>query len=187
MLAFITIGCGGDQREPATAAAAAPTPRALALPSPQEAAKLIEEAPEFGDFQFTYASWSVPLKREALNENTRKTVDELRSAGWLGYDGDGDVVLSAKAQNDRRFLVRPNGTVDIVPLAKKELVSVESVEPAPQDQALVTFMWKWLPNEVGSALKSGLIHQQLNTPHRATAKLMRSGDAWMLLNIETAE
>ena len=185
LLSTLLLAACAETPESTTPAGTA-APQAV-LPSPDEAAKLITDAPEFADFQFTYASWSVPLKKEALNENTRRTVEELRSAGWLGFDGDGNVVLAERAQNDRRFLVRSNGTLDIVPLAKKELITVESVVAAPQGQAAATFTWKWVPNEVGAALKSGLIHQQLNTPHRATARFMRSGDGWMLLILEPAE
>ena len=161
----------------------APPKPALALPTAAEARAIIESSAEFPDFQFTYASWSIPLKKEALNEATTKTVEELRAGGWLGYDGDGNVILAEKARNDKRFLLRPNGSLDVVPLAKKELVAVTSVEPKG-DEAVATFEWKWIPNDVGALLKSGLLPIQYAAPHRARATLMQSDGKWIVQLIE---
>lgn len=178
----LTLGCSREQASPAPAAAAPQKP-AAPLPTSAQAKTIIEGSPEFPDFQFTYASWSVPLKKEALNPATKKTVEELRSGGWLGFDGDGNVVLSQKARNDKRFLVRSNDTLDVVPLAKKELLAVTSVAPKG-DQSTADFDWKWVPNEVGALLKSGLVAQQYAATHHARATLMFADGKWSVLLIE---
>lgn len=184
--ALLLFACSKSP-EPAAADQTKSAEKSAALPTKEQAAKIITEAPEFADFQFTYASWSVPLDKNALNDNTRKTVEELRAAGWLGYDGDGNVVLAKKAEEDRRFLVRSNRTLDIVPLAKKELMSIDSIARRADGNVQVGFTWRWIPNEVGSALRSGLIAEQLAATHRANARLLSTDGAWTLLIIEPVE
>jgi hypothetical protein len=178
----LTLACGGSERVETPPAAAKP---AVALPTAAEAKAIIEQAAEFPDFQFTYASWSVPLKKEALNEATKKTVEELRGGGWLAYDGDGNVILTDKARNDKRFLVRSNDTLDVVPLAKKELLAVTAVEPKGEE-VVAAFEWKWIPNEIGALLKSGLLAQQYAATHHARATLMQSEGKWIVQIIEEA-
>ena len=63
-----------------------------------------------------------------MSAPVRQSVRELADAGWLAVDGAGDVTLTAKSRNDRRFLLRSNGLLDIVPLAKKEMGTVQSVQ-----------------------------------------------------------
>ena len=79
-----------------------------------------------------------------------------------------------KAKEDKRFLVRPNGTLDVVPLAKKELVSIDAVRGERVD-----FTWKWIPNEVGALLKDRFAGDQ-----KATATLLWDGTTWTVLRIE---
>jgi hypothetical protein len=181
LFCLLPIACS----RPEVPAASAPKP-ALQLPTPTEARAIIESSAEFPDFQFTYASWSVPLRKDAQNEATKKTVNELRAGAWLGYDGDGNVILADKARNDKRFLVRPNGTLDVVPLAKKHLVSVTSIEPKGEE-AVATFVWLWEPNEIGALLKSGLLPMQYAAPHRARATLMQSDGKWIVQLIEEVQ
>ena len=49
-------------------------------------------------------------------------------------DTNGDISLTDKSRSDKRFLMRPNGLLDIVPLAKKEMGDVT----AAADEAAVT-------------------------------------------------
>ena len=85
-----------------------------------------------------------------------------------------DVVLTPKARNDKRWLVRANGVVDIVPLARKELIDVTAVHGDKVD-----FTWHWIPNEIGKVLA---LYDQ--SPQRATATLLPMGSNWTVLRIE---
>ena len=185
-VAFSTLLLACGKQENPVVATSTPAHPTIPLPREAEAKDLLAASNELADYQFTYASWSIPLDRAAQNEATKKTAQELRAAGWIGLDGDGNVVLSDKARNDHRFLVRPNRTLDIVPLAKKEVVAVQSVQPKPDGDAIVEFEWKWIPNEIGSVLKSGLIQQQYATFHHARATLMQSEGKWAVEMIEEA-
>jgi hypothetical protein len=107
---------------------------------------------------------------------------QLVAAGWLRRAGDG-LELGAKAKDDKRFLVRPNGTVDIVPLASKELTAVTAVRANPDGTAAAELTWKWIPNEVGKAFERGL-HDRYAAPQNATATLLWDGSAWTVLRVE---
>ena len=102
----------------------------------------------------------------------------LAKAGWIGIDGDGHVVLTEKAKKDRRFLLRPNGFLDIVPLAKKEFIGVEAVHVNPEGQPLVDFRWKWVANEIGALAGDRYSGEQL-----AIATLLWDGSQWSVLRI----
>ncbi|HKO56705.1 MAG TPA: hypothetical protein VJ276_12580, partial [Thermoanaerobaculia bacterium] len=73
---------------------------------------------------------------------------------------------------DKRFLVRQNGTLDVVPLARKELIAVQAVNGDK-----VAFTWRWVPNDVGKALQFD------ETEQRATAELYWDGEKWAVLKI----
>jgi hypothetical protein len=179
LIAFLS-GCGGEKAAPSQPPAAAST----AMPSPTEAKQIIETSPEWSDFQFTYASWSLPLKAASMTDAHRKTAQELRDGGWVSLDGEGNVVLTAKAKGNKRFLVRPNATLDIVPLAKKELTAVSAVTPKSDGNASANVEWRWIPNEIGSSIKSGLLRQQYDADHHAVATLMPVDGKWTVLLIE---
>lgn len=157
--------------EPAKAAAPAP-------PSADEAKTLIATSAEFSEYEFTNAAATLPQQQSAMNEPARQLAADLRKAGWIRFDGSGTVVLADKAKNDPRILVRQNGFIDFVPLAKKELTSVTAVRGADVD-----FDWKWVPNELGSAIRSGAVHDRYAAPQHATATLIRDGTAWSILRI----
>lgn len=176
------IGCGSNEKAAAPAASESAKP-AAPLPDANSARQLIESSAEWSDFQFTYASTSLPLRAKEMNEAHKKTVQELRAAGWLGVDGDGNAILTEKAKSDRRFLVRPNLSVDIVPLAKKEIQSVSAPTKRADGNAEVTIDWRWIPNEVGAALQSGLAKQIFDAPHQAKATLMPVENGWSVLLI----
>jgi hypothetical protein len=153
-------------------------------PTTEAAKQLITDSAAFSDYQFTNASYSLPLKRSRFNEVTSKGAEELRAAGWIRFEGD-DVVLEPKAESDRRWLVRPNGFVDIVPIAKKELTEVSSVTPQADGNLKANLCWQWIPNEVGSAFKSGLVRERIETMHCAIADLQPSDDGgWEVLLVE---
>jgi hypothetical protein len=183
---LLLAACGHESGPPqnATAPASSAPPPSVALPTKDEAAAVIRESAEFGDFQFTFSSFSLPVQRSMMNAPALAGAQELKDAGWIAFDGSGNAVLTAKSKDDRRFLVRPNGFIDIVPLAKKEFGEVASVERTTDGNAAVEFSWRWIPNEVGSAFKSGLIKERFSTDHKARATLMQDGGKWTVLLIE---
>jgi hypothetical protein len=137
-------------------------------PTPTQAKDLIANAPEFGDYQFTNAAVTIPLKRSAMRADQAAIAKALAGGGWIRFDGD-----DVKTKEDKRLLVRPNGTLDVVPLAKKELVSVDAVRGEKVD-----FTWKWIPNEIGALLKDRFAGDQ-----KATATLLWDGTNWTVLRI----
>ncbi len=137
-----------------------------------QAKDLIANAPEFGDYQFTNAAVTIPLKRSSMRADQAAIAKQLAAGGWIRFDGD-----DVKAKQDKRFLVRPNGTLDVVPLAKKELLSVDSVAGDKVD-----FTWKWVPNEVGALLKDRFAGEQ-----KARATLLWDGTNWTVLRIEAVQ
>jgi hypothetical protein len=134
-----------------------------------QAKDLLAGAPEFGDYQFTNAAVTIPLKRSAMRADQAAIANQLAGGGWIRFDGD-----EVKAKEDKRLLVRPNGTLDVVPLAKKELVSVDNVLGDKVD-----FTWRWIPNEVGALLKDRFAGDQ-----KARATLLWDGTNWTVLRIE---
>ncbi len=181
-------GCGGSEsRETATATVATSATSDLALPGPEEAKSLISGSPEFGDYRFTRVSFSLPMKGSMMNDWTHRSAEELAAAGWIRLDEAGDVTLTDRASSDKRFLVRENGFVELVPLASKEMLDVVSVQPAPNDQATVLFDWKWIPNDLGEAFQSGTIRNELDQVHHSKATLMEGATGWEILLIEPAE
>jgi len=176
ILALLAVACGGGESKPPAAAA----PAAKKTPPPPTAADaqtLIASSPEFSEYQFTNASVSMPMKITPVSRDAAK---QLAAAGWLKIDGDA-IALTEKAKSDKRFLARPNDTLDVVPLAKKEITGVTAVRGTDVD-----FTWKWIPNEVGAAFKSGDLHDRYAAQQRATATLLWDGTAWTVLRITPA-
>lgn len=163
--------------EPGKAAAGPP-------PTAEQARELIAGAPDLAEFEFTNAAVSIPVAGSVMNEVTRNQAKELAAAGWIDFDGAGDIMLNDKSRNDKRFLMRPNGILDVVPLARKELGNVTAVRPNPDGTVTVDFDWKWLPNDVGTAFKTGLVADRYAATHQATATLVWNGTAWTLLKID---
>jgi hypothetical protein len=180
---ILLAACGAP--EPArTTSSAAPPPQPAAPPPPSLAVvqPLIADSATFSDYEFTNASVTLPTKG-ALPPYMADDAKQLVAAGWLRRAGDG-LELGAKAKDDKRFLVRPNGTVDIVPLASKELTAVTAVRPNADGTAAADVTWKWIPNEVGKAFAHGALHDRYAAPQNATATLMWDGSAWSVLRIE---
>ena len=185
LLVFMIPACSPteDTAEPTltaeTTTAAAPAP-----PSAAEAKELIESSAAFSDYQFTNAAFSLPLQSSRFNEVTKTAAEELAAAGWLRIEGD-EVVLEEKAKTDPRWLVRPNGFVDIVPIAKKALTDVTAIRPQPDGNLKANLCWTWIPNEVGSAFKSGLVRERFDATHCAIALLQPGEDGtWEVLLVE---
>lgn len=187
VIAVCSAYCGTENRdatETATASAQTSTIPHPPLPTVEEARQLIAASAEFSDYQFTNASWSLPMKRSAMNEVALASAKELVRAGWIRFDGD-NVVLTAKAASDKRWLVRPNGFVDLVPLAKKELTEVAAVQASADGNARANFCWKWIPNEVGASFTSGLLSERFSSMQCASATLQpREGGGWEVLLLE---
>ena len=55
--------------------------------------------------------------------------------------------------------------------------------PQPDGTLFVDFSWRWIPNEVGSAFKSGLVRTRFDTAQNARAHLTPSEGTWQILSI----
>ena len=182
----LLAACGGSDEKPiadqtATTATAPATPPP---PSPQQARDLIANAAEFGEYEFTNASFTTPTAGRMMSEPVRQSVKELAAAGWLAIDGAGDVALTDKSRGDKRFLMRENGLLDIVPLAKKEMGNVTAVRANADKTVTADFTWRWIANEVGASFKTGLLHDRYAAPQDGRATLMWDGSGWVILKIE---
>lgn len=169
LLVVLFLAACAKQEAPAPAPA---PPKAPALTVAQ-AKELLANAPELGEYQFTNAAVTLPMKQSQMNAPAQELAKSLRASGWIAFSGDA-VVLTDKAKNDKRFLPRPNGYTDIVPIAKKEFGDVTNVSG---DTA--TFTWHWVQNDIGNA-----IHKPDEAVQHATAKLMWDGKAWSVLSIQ---
>ena len=176
VFALISLACGSPT--PSITIKEAPAPPAPPPPSIEQATTIITSAPELSDYQFTRAAYSLPMKRSAMNEPARAAAAVLRKAGWISFSSD-QVVLTEKAANDKRFIVRQNDVIDLVPLAKKEFIGVTAVRSSAAAEPLIDFEWKWIPNEIGV-----LFPNRYDGTQRATATLLRDGSAWVVLRIE---
>lgn len=182
----LMIACGGEHPSTETAVTATAATPAPAPPTPADAQRIIADSPVFSEYEFTNAAYSLPMQRSAMNEPARTAANDLRKAGWISFDGSGAVILAAKSKQDKRFLVRPNGFLDIVPLARKELGEVTAVRQGAEGID-ADFTWKWIPNEVGQAFRSGAVHDRYAAPQKATATLIHDGTSWTVLRIKAQE
>lgn len=179
---FLALACSGEGPATGTAPATETSAAAAPLPTPDAAKALIADSAEFGDFDFsTGSSFSLPLDASQFNEPARAGAADLEKAGWIRIDG-GKVVL-ANGEGDKRFLVRPNGFLDIVPLAKKEFLEVTDVRKTDEG-AEVDFTWRWIPNDVGASFTAGSVKERFDATHAATARLRDFGQGWMVMLIE---
>jgi len=179
---LLLAACSNEPAPPTTTAAE--TPKTPPAPTSQQARDLIAASPAFGDHEFTNASVSMPVSGAAMSEPLRETAQQLAATGWVAIDGHGDVMLTEKSRNDKRFILRPNGLLDVVPLAKKEMGQVSAVRPEPDGTVTVDFSWRWIPNEVGTSLTSGLTHDRFAETNEAVATLMWDGSNWTVLKID---
>lgn len=181
LIALLLAACTAEQ--PATDTVAQKPAARPPAPSPEAAETLIKGSMEFGEYQFTNAGWTAPVSGAAMSEPVRAEAKELAAAGWIAFDGTGDIMLTDKGRNDRRFLLRPNGILDVVPLASKEFGKVQAVRDR-DGVVTVDFTWNWKPNEVGSAFKAGPTYTRYAAPQEATAELTHDGTNWTILQIK---
>jgi len=176
VLLFVILACSRETPAPATntAAAAPSTPP----PTVAQARDLIANSAEFGDFEFTNASFTTPVNLATASEPVRASAKELADAGWITIENN-TVALTPKSRGDKRFLMRDNGLLDIVPLAKKEMGDVTAITG---DTA--TFTWHWVANEVGASFKTGTLHERFAAPRTSKATLIWDGSNWSVLKIE---
>ena len=182
-LLLLLAACTAEQPATDTATTSSAPAQRPAAPTPEEAATLIKGSIEFGEYEFTNAGWTAPVSGARMSEPLRDEAKQLAAAGWLGLENTGDIMLTEKARNDRRFLMRANGILDVVPLASKEFGEVQAVRDR-DGEVTVDFTWKWTPNEVGRAFTSGPTHDRYAAPQQATATLMWDGNKWGVLQIK---
>jgi hypothetical protein len=176
---LIAIGCGGAERpQEATAPPAARQPATPPPPALAEAQTLIANSAEFSEYEFTNAAYTLPMQQSAMHEPARAVAADLRKAGWIAVDGSGTVVLTPKAKGDKRFLVRQNGVMDIVPLARKEVIAADAVTRDEAGAPVVDFRWRWVPNEIGE-----LFGDRYSGEQQARATLLWDGSQWSILRI----
>lgn len=183
---LLLAACGGSDEQPIADQSTAATKGATPPPPPsaQQAREMIASSAEFGEYEFTNAGFTTPTSGAMMSEPVRQSVRELAAAGWLAIDGAGDVALTDKSRNDKRFLLRQNGLLDIVPLAKKEMGDVTGVRASPDGTAVVDFTWRWIANEVGTAFKTGLVADRFAAQQDGRATLIWDGTSWSVLKIE---
>jgi hypothetical protein len=181
-LALALAACSSEEPAPANTESAAKP--ASPPPNAQQARAIIEKSGEFSQHEFTNASVSFPVAGSSMNEPTRALAKQLAAAGWLALDGTGDIMLTEKSRSDKRFLLRENGLLDVVPLAKKEMGDVIAVRPNADGSVNADFTWRWLPNEVGTAFTAGPIHDRFAATQNATANLMWNGSEWTMIMVE---
>lgn len=183
LLALAFAACSSE--EPAATNTTEQKAATNAPPSAQQARAIIEKSGELAQHEFTNAAVSLPVAGSSMNEPTRNLAKQLAAAGWIAFDGAGDIMLSDKSRSDKRFLLRENGLLDVVPLAKKEMGDVTAVRSNPDGTVNADFTWRWVPNEVGAAFTSGPVHDRFNAMHNATANLMWNGTEWTMITVES--
>ena len=178
---FLFAACSHEQ--PATTTVTtAETKKVATPPTVEQARELIAKSPELSELEFTNAGWTAPIAASSMSAPVRDEAKDLAAAGWISFEGE--IGLTEKSRGDKRFNMRPNGLIDIVPLAKKELADVSAVRPNADGSVAVDFNWKWIPNEVGAAFHKGMVHDRFATPQQSTATLMWDGTSWIILKIE---
>jgi hypothetical protein len=184
LLAVLLLTAACSSEKPPIADEQPQKPAPPPPPTAQQARELIAASAELGDFEFTNAGFTTPVSGAAMSPPVRQSVKELAEAGWVSLDTNGDVSLNDKSRSDKRFLMRPNGLLDIVPLAKKEMGDVTSVHANPDGTASAEFTWKWLPNEVGTAFRTGPVHDRFAAGQDGRATFIWDGTSWGVLEIQ---
>jgi hypothetical protein len=176
-LSLLSFACA--QSEPKQQAPQETRKPAAAAPSLEAARDLINTSGEFSEYEFTHAAYTLPMSKAARNAESEKAAADLRGAGWIRLDGSGNVVLTQKAKDDKRWLVRANGVVDLVPLGRKEVDRVTAIRQLPSGKVEADFQWHWVTNEVGSAFRSGPAHDRYAAKDLpAVATLSNDGPSW---------
>jgi hypothetical protein len=149
-------------------------------PTTAQARAIIEKSGEFSQYEFTNAAVSLQVS----GAGTSDVAKQLAAAGWLVMDGSGEIMLSEKSRTDKRFILRENGLLDVVPLARKQLGDVTAVRVNPDGTVNADFHWTWIPNEIGSTFTTGPIHDRFAGTQNASANLMWNGTEWVMISVE---
>jgi hypothetical protein len=186
LILALLAGCGGGEtgtssETNAPEAAAEP----VQLPSPEEAQKVIASSPAWSDHQFSQAAWSLPLGQPIAHPTTMSIAKDLESSGWLVVDGTDRVVLTDRAMRDKRFLVRENNVVEMVPLARKEIDEVTDVRAGDGGEIEADIRWRWVANEIGASFRSGFLKERYEAPQLSTARMRRAGESWAVITVES--
>lgn len=177
---LLVAACSSET--PVATTTEATTPSTPPPPTAEQARELIATAPEFAEYQFTNAAISIPVNETSMSAPTRQNATELADAGWIEFGG-GEIWLNEKSRGDKRFLMRDNGILDIVPLARKEFGTVTGTGTTPDGYPTIDFTWRWSPNEIGSVLKTGPVAERYAAEQKATASLIWDGETWSVLQI----
>jgi len=183
VMLVLLVSCGSPEQPPATTSSAPPPAPQAAPPSAQDAKQILGASPEFSEYEFTNAAFTLPMKRSAMTGPTANSAHDLVRGGWIDIPSD-NVALTPKSVKDKRFLVRPNGFLDIVPIAKKELGDVTAVRANADGTVSADFNWRWIPNEVGQSFKSGPVRERFDAEQHATAVLTHDANGWSVLRID---
>jgi hypothetical protein len=187
MLVLFAVACGSPEQQTTatsmTTTTVTTTVAKAAPPAAADAKQLIASSPEFSDYQFTNAAFTLAMKRSAMTGPTAASAHDLVQAGWIDIPTD-NVALTPKSLHDKRFLVRPNGFLDIVPIAKKEMGDVTAVRPNADNTVSADFNWRWIPNEIGQSFKSGPVRERFDAEQHATAVLNHDSNGWSVSRID---
>lgn len=183
MALAILAACSKESPTTTTSGSAAPKSD-VKPPDAQQARAIVEKSGELAQHEFTNAAVSLPIAGSSMNQPTRNTAEQLEAAGWIAMENSGDLMLTDKSRSDKRFLLRENGLLDIVPLAKKEMGEVTAVRLNADGTVNADFSWRWLPNDVGAAFTTGPLHDRFAAQHRATANLMWNGTEWTIITVD---
>ena len=186
-LSFLLVACGGETPStPPTVETKQVT--LVAPPSPESAGETIASSPEFSEYKFTRAAYSLPMQGSQLKGAAREAAEDLEKAGWILRDRAGNIVSAGKSVDDKRFIVRENGSLDIVPLARKEFVAVDGLGHDDEGDVTVDFTWRWMPNEVAQAFERGGIATRYEGEQRARATIYKAKDGtWKIMRIVEIE
>lgn len=188
LISLAMIACGGESADaPSAEPEAESAERSFEPPSKEEAAEIIQKAPDYSDFQFTSVTLSIPMQESMMHEQMRSYAADLERAGWLRVDSTGTVVLADKARRDNRWVERSNGFTDVAPLASKEFVEVTEVERVDGDTVEATFAFRWNQNSSGAAIQSGPMRERLDSVHYGQATMENYGNGWQLFIIRPTE
>jgi len=183
-LSFFLTACGGSETPSAPPTVETKQATLVAPPSPETAAETIANAPEFSEYKFTRAAYSLPMPGSMLKGPALEAAQDLEKTGWILLDPAGNIVIAGKSVNDKRFIVRDNGSLDIVPLARKEFVSVEATGHDDEGDVTIDFTWRWVPNEVAQAFERGRIATRFEGEQRARATIYPAKDgSWKIMRI----
>lgn len=181
------ISCGGTETT-SKATATEPKKTLVTAPSIEVASETIANSQEFSEYKFTRAAYSLPMRTGMLKGAAREAAEDLAKAEWIVLDPSGNLVLAGKSLGDKRFIARENGSLDIVPLARKEFVSVDGFGHDDEGDVTIEFTWRWVPNEVAQAFERGEIATRFEGDQKAKATVYPTRDgAWSVMRIVEIE